>query len=61
MEVNDYSQRLSQAREEYWDSSNKQRENYNRDLNNLEQAHEYKEKKQADTYNNEKDQPDTQC
>lgn len=54
MEVNDYSQRLAQARADYWDSSKTQRENYDRDLNNLEQTHEYKEKKQADTFSNEK-------
>ncbi len=54
MEINDYSQRLAQARADYWDRSKSQKENYESDINNLENTHEYKEKKQADNYVNEK-------
>lgn len=54
MEISDYSQRLGQARDQYWDNAKKLKENYDGDLKSLEETHEYKTTKQADNFNKER-------
>jgi hypothetical protein len=51
MEVNDYAKNLAAAREQYSESTNEQRENYNKDLKDLESTHKLKQNKQADSFN----------
>jgi hypothetical protein len=50
MEVNDYAKSLAAAREQYNESTQEQRENYNKELKDLEKTHDYKETKQANAF-----------
>ncbi len=54
MEISDYSQRLGQARDNYWDTAKKLKDNYEHDLNSLEETHQYKTNKQAGSYNKDR-------
>jgi gas vesicle protein len=50
MEINDYSQRLAQARNRFSEASQEQRDNYQSNLESLEKNHETREKSQRENY-----------
>jgi len=54
MEVNDYSQRLAQARNRFSEASQELKENYNSNVDSLEQNHETRQKSQRENYNDQK-------
>lgn len=54
MDINDYSSRLAQARNQYNEANNKVRKEYEENLDSAKELHEAKEKKQADNYSKSK-------
>ncbi|GAB4014927.1 MAG: hypothetical protein Fur0010_13490 [Bdellovibrio sp.] len=54
MEINDYSNRLAQARQQYRDAANEARETYNKKAEELEQLHKQKEAKQLSVFKEQK-------
>jgi hypothetical protein len=54
MEINDYSKRLSQARDQYQQSADNLKKTYDRDLNNLQETHATQRENQKKSYLNDK-------
>jgi hypothetical protein len=54
MEVNDYSQKLAQARNRFSEASQELKDNYNKNVESLEKNHKTRQKSQRESYDNQK-------
>lgn len=58
MDVLNYSNRLSDHKQNYWDMAKELRDNYEKDLQNIERTHEYKQQKNKENISAIKDRYD---